>query len=233
VPQLRQGGFYPEALEKGLSSEPALTMTLAEMYIQGVFTRKVTVILERLCGTSVSYTRVSKTIALLDETLDAWRHRPLSECPYLFLDSRYEKVRQDGQVRDAAVLMACGIDLKDKRQLLGVSASLGEHEIHWRTFLESLVARGLRCVQRITSDSHSGLKAARLAVFGGLPWQRCQFHLQQNASAYVPRRTMLSEVAADIRAIFNAPDRASADTFLQKAMEKYVEPLRNWLPGWK
>jgi len=232
VPQVRQGGFYPEALDKGLRSERALTMTLAEMYIQGVSTRKVTAILERLCGTSVSSTQVSKAIALLDETLEAWRHRPLSECPYLFLDARYEKVRQDGQVRDAAVLMACGVDLKGKRHLLGVSASLGEHEIHWRTFLESLVARGLRGVQLITSDAHSGLKAARLAVFGGLPWQRCQFHLQQNASAYVPRRAMLSEVAADIRAIFNAPDRASAEIFLQKARQKYAKTaskLAAWL----
>ncbi len=231
VPQVREGGFYPEALEKGLRSERALTMTLAEMYIQGVSTRKVTAILEQLCGTSVSSTQVSKAIALLDETLEAWRQRPLSECPYLILDARYEKVRQDGQVRDAAILMACGIDLEGKRHLLGVSASLGEHEIHWRTFLESLVARGLRGVQLITSDDHQGLKAARLAVFGGVPWQRCQFHLQQNASAYVPRRAMLSEVAADIRAIFNAPDRSSAETFLEKAIEKY-EKTASKLAAW-
>jgi transposase-like protein len=207
VPQVREGGFYPEALEKGLRSERVLTMTLAEMYIQGVSTRKVTAILEQLCGTSVSSTQVSKAIALLDDTLEAWRQRPLSEYPYVILDARYEKVRQDGQIRDAAILMASGIDLKGKRHLLDVSASLGEHEIHWRIFLERLVARGLRGVQLITSDDHPGLKAARLAVFGGVPWQRCQFHLQQNASAYVPRRAMLSEVAADNRAIFNAPDR--------------------------
>lgn len=232
IPQVREGGFYPEALEKGLRSERALTMTLAEMYIQGVSTRKVTAILEQLCGTSVSSTQVSKAIALLDETLKAWRQRPLCECPYVILDARYEKVRQDGQVRDAAVLMASGVDLKGKRQLLGVSVSLGEHEIHWRTFLESLVARRLRGVQLITSDDHQGLKAARLAVFGGIPWQRCQFHLQQNASAYVPRRAMLSEVAADIRAIFNAPDRSSAETFLGKAIEKYeksASKLACWL----
>jgi transposase-like protein len=232
VPQVREGGFYPEALEKGLRSERALTMALAEMYIQGVSTRKVTAILEQLCGTSVSSTQVSKAVASLDETLEDWRQRPLSECPYVVLDARYEKVRQDGQVRDAAILMASGIDLEGKRHLLGVSASLGEHEIHWRTFLESLVARGLRGVQLITSDDHSGLKAARMAVFGGIPWQRCQFHLQQNASAYVPRRAMLSEVAADIRAIFNAPDRSSAETFLRTAIEKYeksASKLAVWL----
>jgi putative transposase len=232
VPQVRKGDFYPEALEKGLRSERALTMTLAEMYIQGVSTRKVTAILEQLCGTSVSATQVSKASALLDEILEAWRQRPLCECPYLILDARYERVRQDGQLRDAAILMACGIDLKGKRHLLGVSASLGEHEIHWRTFLEELVARGLRGVQLITSDDHQGLKAARKAVFGGLPWQRCQFHLQQNASSHVARRAMLSEVAADIRGIFNAPDRSTAEFFLQKAIEKYektASKLADWL----
>jgi transposase-like protein len=232
IPQVRQGDFYPDALEKGLRSERAITLTLAEMYIQGVSTRKVTAVLEQLCGTSVSATQVSKAIALLDETLEAWRNRPLCECPYLILDARYEKVRQDGQVRDAAILMASGIDLNGKRHLLGVSISLGEHEIHWRTFLESLVARGLRGVQLIISDDHSGLKAARLAVFGGVPWQRCQFHLQQNASAYVPRRALLSEVAADIRAIFNAPDRSSAEAYLRKAIQKYektASKLAVWL----
>ena len=232
VPQVRKGDFYPEALEKGLRSERALIMTLAEMYIQGVSTRKVTAILEQLCGTSVSATQVSKASALLDETLEAWRQRSLGECPYLILDARYEKVRQDGQQRDAAILMACGIDLQGKRHLLGVSASLGEHEIHWRTFLEGLVARGLRGVQLITSDDHQGLKAARVAVFGGVPWQRCQFHLQQNASNYVTRRAMLKEVAADIRAVFNAPDRSSAEFFLRKAIEKYektASKLADWL----
>jgi len=232
VPQVRKGDFYPEALEKGLRSERALIMTLAEMYVQGVSTRKVTAILEQLCGTSVSATQVSKASALLDETLEAWRQRPLGECPYVILDARYEKVRQDGQQRDAAILMACGIDQQGKRHLLGVSASLGEHEIHWRTFLEGLVTRGLRGVQLITSDDHQGLKAARVAVFGGVPWQRCQFHLQQNASNYVTRRAMLKEVAADIRAIFNAPDRSTAEFFLHKAIEKYektASKLADWL----
>ncbi len=170
---------------------------------------------------------------MLDETLEAWCHRPLRVCPYLYIDARYEKVRQDGQVRDASVLMACGIDLKGKSQLLGVSASLGEHEIHWRTFLEGLVARGLRGVQLIISDSHAGLKAARLAVFGGAPWQRCQFHLQQNASAYAPRRAMLAEVAADIRAIFNTPDRASAEAFLSRAIQKYQKSASKFAAWWK
>lgn len=232
VPQVREGGFYPEALEKGQRSERALTLTLAEMYVQGVSTRKVTAIVEQLCGTSVSSSVVSRAAALLDETLEAWRNRPLGEVPYVFLDARYEKVRQDSQIRDAAILIATGVGLDGKRQILGVSISLSEHEVHWRAFLQSLVARGLSSVKLITSDDHSGLKAARLAVFGGVPWQRCQFHLQQNAGAYVPRQEMRKEMAEDLRTIFNAPDRNTAETYLAKMVQKYantVPALANWL----
>jgi len=151
VPQVREGGFYPEALEKGLRSERALTLALAEMYVQGVSTRKVTAITEQLCGTAVSSTQVSRAAALMDETLEAWRNRPLGEIVYLFVDARYEKVRQDGQIRDAAILIASGVDCRGKRQVLGVSVSLSEQEVHWRNFLQSLVVRGLCGVQLITS----------------------------------------------------------------------------------
>jgi putative transposase len=232
IPQVREGGFYPQALEKGLRSERALNLALAEMYVQGVSTRKVTAIVEQLCGSGVSSTLVSRAAALLDETLEAWRNRPLDEMIYLFLDARYEKVRRDGQIRDAAVLLAVGVDGKGHRHVLGVSISLGEHEIHWRTFLQSLVQRGLRGVQLITSDDHAGLNAARLAVFGGIPWQRCQFHLQQNASQHVPRHSMKAEVAADLRMIFNAPNRTTADAYLVQVVEKYAKAapkLADWM----
>lgn len=232
IPQVREGGFYPQALEKGLRSERALTLTLAEMYVQGVSTRKVAVITEQLCGTAVSSSQVSRAASLLDESLAAWRNRPLGEIVYLFLDARYERVRLDGQIRDVAVLIASGIDTTGRRQILGVSVSLGEQEVHWRTFLQSLVERQLRGVQLITSDDHPGLRAARRAIFGGIPWQRCQFHLQQNASAYVPRREMLKEVAADIRTIFNAPDRPTAEAYLARTVQKYADSaskLAAWL----
>jgi putative transposase len=232
IPQVREGGFYPQALEKGLRSERALNLAMAEMYVQGVSTRKVTAIVEQLCGSEVSSTLVSRAAALLDSTLEAWRTRPLGEFVYLFLDARYEKVRQDGQIRDAALLEAVGVDRSGHRQILGVSISLGEHEIHWRTFLQSLVQRGLRGVQLITSDDHPGLKAARLAIFGGIPWQRCQFHLQQNASQYVPRQSMKAEVAADLRMVFNAPNRTTADAYLVQVVQKYAKTasrLADWM----
>jgi putative transposase len=232
VPQVREGGFYPQALEKGLRSERALTLTLAEMYVQGVSTRKVAAVVEQLCGCEVSSSQVSQAAALLDEKLEAWRNSELGEIVYLLLDARYEKVRQNGRIRDVAVLIAAGIDREGHRQVLGVSISMSEQEVHWRVFLESLLKRGLRGVELIISDNHSGLKAARLAVFGGVPWQRCQFHLQQNAQAYVPRKEMQTEVAADIRTIFNAPNRARAEEYLRATVLKYektASKLSEWM----
>ncbi len=232
VPQVREGGFYPQALEKGLRSERALTLALAEMYVQGVSTRKVKAITEQLCGVSISSSAVSQAASQLDTELAKWRERPLGEYPFLFLDAYYEQVREDGHVRDLAVLSAVGVTPQGKREILDVSVSLSEHEVHWRAFLESLQQRGLGGVQLVTSDDHAGLRAARLAVFGGIPWQRCQFHLQQNAQAYVPRKDMLTEVAADIRMIFDAPDRSTAETYLAKAVEKYSQRasrLSEWL----
>ena len=234
VPQVREGNFYPEALEKGLRSERALTLALAEMYVQGVSTRKVKAITEQLCGISVSSTQVSNAASLLDGELEKWRERPLGEYPYLYLDAYYEQVREDGQVRHLAVLVAVGVNRAGKRDILGVSVSLSEHEVHWRAFLEQLKTRGLGGLQLIISDDHAGLKAARLAVFGSIPWQRCQFHLQQNAQAYVPRKELQAEVAEDIRTIFQAPDRATAEAYLAKAVQKYEKTasrLSEWMTG--
>lgn len=223
IPQVREGGFYPSALEKGMRSERALTIALAEMYVQGVSTRKVKAITEQLCGTQISAMQVSRATAQLDGVLQEWRERALGEIRYLFLDARYEKVREGGQVRDAAVLLASGITPEGERQVLGVSVSLSEHEVHWKSFLSSLKERGLHGMALITSDAHEGLGAARRAVFGSIPWQRCQFHLQQNASAYVPKKAMQAEVAADIRAMFTATDRKTAEEYLLKAIRKYAD----------
>ena len=166
--------------------------------------------------------QVSRAAAQLDEVLQEWRERPLGENTYLYVDARYEKVRDAGQVRDAAVLVATGITPEGERQVLGVSVSLSEHETHWKTFLKGLKDRGMNGVKLVTSDDHIGLGAARRAVLGSVPWQRCQFHLQQNAGAYVPKQAMRYEVAADIRSMFNAPDRKAAEGFLQAAIQKYA-----------
>jgi transposase-like protein len=232
VPQVREGGFYPSALEKGLRSERALTITLAEMYVQGVSTRKVKAITEQLCGTEISSTQVSRATAQLDGILQEWRERPLGEVSYLYVDARYEKVREAGQVRDAAVLVATGISPEGERQVLGVSVSLSEHETHWKAFLKSLKDRGLNGMKLIISDDHEGLGAARRAVFGSVPWQRCQFHLQQNAGAYLPKQHMRAEVAAEIRSIFNATNKTRAEELLLEAIQRYATTaprLSAWL----
>lgn len=231
VPQTRDGGFYPNSLEKGLRSERALKLALAEMYVQGVSTRKVAKITEQLCGIEVSSMQVSRAAQLLDESLSAWRDRPLGAFPYVFLDARYEKVREGGSVIDVAVLVAIGVDESGHRQVLGTSVALSEQEVHWRTFLRTLQGRGLHGVKLFISDAHAGLKAARTAIFPSVPWQRCQFHLQQNAQGYVPRQDLKRVVAADIRAIFTAPDEAEAKRLLQamlKRFEKTAPKLVQW-----
>lgn len=222
VPQVRgETAFYPSALEKGLRSEQALKLAMAEMYVQGVSTRKVSAIVEELCGTAVSSTQVSDCAKLLDAELQKWRDRPLGACPYLVFDARYEKVRHDGQLRDCAVLIALGITPEGQRIILGVSVALSEAEVHWRAFLQSLLQRGLCGVTFIVSDDHSGLAAARQAVFGPVPWQRCQFHLQQNAQAYVPRQDQRAEVARAIRGVFECPSRLAAEQRLKEIVAHY------------
>lgn len=224
VPQVREAGFYPSALEKGTRTEQALNLALAEMYVQGVSTRKVCDILVKLLGpeVSISSTQVSRVAEKLDAGLAAWRERPLDEeIPYLLLDARYERVREAGQLVDCAVLVAVGITASGHRRILGVSVALSEAEVHWRHFLESLIRRGLKGVKLIVSDDHAGLKAARRAVLPSVPWQRCQFHLQQNAHAYVTRLDQRKPVAQRLRAIFNAPDRTEAERLLQQAINTW------------
>jgi transposase-like protein len=232
VPQVRSSGFYPHSLERGSRSERALKLSLAEMYVQGVSTRKVKAITEKLCGFEVTSSQVSRAVAELDEHFKQWRERPLSQMPYLQLDARYEKVREGGLIIDQAVLTAIGIDTAGRREVIGISISRSEAEAHWREFLQKLIERGLVGVKLITSDDHTGLGAARKAVFPSVPWQRCQFHLQQNASQYVVRMEQRKEVAADLRAIFNAPSREEAERMLAQGVKKYSQSaprLSEWM----
>jgi transposase-like protein len=232
IPQGRSSAFYPSALERGTRSERPLKLALAEMYVQGVSTRKVAAITEQLCGFEVTSSQVSRAMAELDEHFKQWRERPLGQMAYVQVDARYEKVREGGLVIDQALLQAIGIDSQGCRHVPGLSVSRSEAEGHWREFLQRLVERGLSGVRLITSDSHTGLEAARKAVFPSVPWQRCQFHLQQNASQYVTRQEQRKEGAADLRAIFNAPGRVEAERLLQATVKRYSESaprLSEWL----
>jgi len=227
VPQVRdvEGGesFYPRSLERGQRSERALRLAVAEMYVQGVSTRRVAEITEELCGLGVSSTDVSRAARLLDEELEKWRTRPLGCFPYIILDARYEKMRHGGSVRDCALFIAIGIDENGKRAVLGTSVGLSEAEVHWREFLTSLQERGLHGVKLITSDDHKGIKAALQARFTGVLWQRCQVHLQRNAQAYVPKVALRCKIAEELRQIFNAADRPEAEQKLKDFVKSWSE----------
>jgi putative transposase len=232
VPQTRGIEFYPSALERGTRSERALKLAIAEMYVQGVSSRKVTAVMQELCGLDVTSMDVSRAVRALDEEFQKWRERPLGEIVYLLLDARYEKVRVAGTVVSCALLIATGITAEGQRTVLGVSVSLSEAEVHWREFLGSLQQRGMHGVQLIVSDDHEGLKAALRARLAGVPWQRCQFHLAQNMLAYVPPSLSQEEASRDLRAVFNAPSRAEADRLLAMMVKKYeaaAPKLADWL----
>lgn len=224
--------FYPQALERGRRSCRAVMLAVAEMYIKGVSTRDVEAVMQEFGLQSLSSTQVSRAAKLLDAELEAWRKRPLGEIRYLILDARYEKVREAGVVRDAAVLSAIGIGPDQRRRVLGVSCAISEAEVHWRAFLESLVARGLRGVTYIVSDDHPGLGAARRAVLGGATWQRCQYHLAQNAIHHSPNLAIRKAIGKQLRRVWDAPDIEAAVAELARLVESYREPARKlaeWL----
>lgn len=210
IPQVRGISFYPSSLEKGCRSEKALKLAIAQMYVEGVSTRKVSDITEKLCGFEVSASQVSRCAALLDEELTKFKERPLGEFPYVFLDARYEKCRITRQVIDVAVLVAIGVNSQGCREVLGVSVELSEAEVHWRNFLQSLQRRGLCGIKMIISDDHSGMGAASKAVFPTVVYQRCQFHFAQNAQSYSPTKAMKPEIADAIRSIFQSSSRESS-----------------------
>jgi transposase-like protein len=225
VPQVRDSDtpFRTSLLEKGSRSDRALKSAIATLYVQGVSTRRVTKIMEELCGFEVSSGQVSNLNKQLDEEFAKWRARALLEIRYLILDATYYKVRIDGTVRDCATLKAIGIRRDDgKRMILGVSCALSEAEVHWREFLIALKERGIGIPDLIISDAHAGLKAALRAACNSSPWQRCQFHLQQNAGHLVTKQDLKSLIATQIAAIFNAESRPHAE-----------ERLRVFLQAWR
>jgi putative transposase len=232
VPQARGIAFYPQCLEKGERSERALKLAIAEMYVQGVSTRRVTPIAKELCGFELSSTQVSRVAAVLDEELERFRKRRLGHIAYLYLDADYQKVRYDGQVRDIAVLKAVGINKDGFREVLGISCNLSEAEVHWRTFLEDLLSRGLKGIELLISDDHTGLRAALRAVLPSVPWQRCLFHLAQNAQSYVPSKAMKGEIAQAVRDVYQALDRQEAERRVKETAQKYEKrapKFCNWL----
>jgi len=208
VPRDRGGQFSTELFERYQRSEKALVLALQEMYLQGVSTRKLRRVTEKLCGTSFSKDQVSRMTQALDEELALWRRRPLTKrYPYLVIDARYEHVREDGQVENDAVLHVMGIDEEGYRDMLSVGVAPGEEEESWGEVLRDLLDRGLdaEAVRCVVSDEHRGLGAAVQRYLPRAMCQRCQAHYQRNAGTKVPRKAR-AEVHARLRDVFEAPD---------------------------
>jgi transposase-like protein len=211
VPQDRDGTFSTELFARYQRSEQALVTTLMEMYVQGVSTRKVAAITEELCGTSVSKSQVSALVGRLDPELQAWRERSLTAAayPYLVVDARYEPARVDGRVVSVGVLIVAGVRDDGRREILAVAEADTESEATYHDLFTRLKARGLRGVERVTSDDHQGLTAAIRRHFQGASWQRCQVHFGRNLRGLVgsTHRGRLSE---DLRGIFAAARACAA-----------------------
>ncbi|TRC83306.1 IS256 family transposase [Mesorhizobium sp. WSM4303] len=221
VPQDRQGRFSTELFERYQRSERALVATLAEMYVQGVSTRKVKAITEELCGHAFSASSISAINKRLDESLKAFAERPLHEpFAYLILDARYEKVREAGIVMSQAVLIAVGIDWDGRRQILAVEMANRESRSAWRDFLVALKARGLRGVELVVSDDHAGLVAAIGEVIPEAAWQRCYVHFLRNALDHLPRKHG-DDCLQELRWLYDRRDLAEAKADLAAWLAKW------------
>ena len=222
VPQDRQGLFQTEVFKRYQRSERALLLSLAEMYVQGVSTRKVKAVTEQLCGHAFSASTVSEAAKQLDAELERVMRRPLEEAyPYLILDARYERVREDGVIRSRAVLVALGVDWEGRRQVLAVELANRESVSSWQEFLLGLKQRGLRGVHLVVTDDHPGLRQAVAKVLPEAAWQRCYVHFLRNALDHLSRtsdRTVLQE----LRWLYDRHDATEAR-----------HDLRSWLERWQ
>jgi len=211
VPQDREGTFSTELFSRYQRTEQALVVTLMEMYVQGVSTRKVAAITEQLCGTAFSKSQVSALAGRLDAELAAWRERPLTAAryPYVVVDARYEHVRIDGRVVSQGVLIVAGVRDDGRREILAVEVADTESEATYEALFRQLKVRGLRGVEVVTSDDHAGLRAAIARHFQGASWQRCQVHFARNLAGRVGTKHR-KRLGADLRGVFAAASAAQA-----------------------
>jgi len=222
VPMDREGTFKTELFDRYQRSEKALVLSLMQMYLEGVSTRKVKDITEVLCGTSFSKSTVSRLTGQLDTELAAWRDRSLEAVayPYLVVDARYEHVRVDGRVVSQGVLVVKGVRSDGQRELLAVDVADSESEATYDALFRKLKERGLHGVQLVTSDDHKGLVAAIQRHFQGASWQRCQVHFLRNARGKVARKHQAA-LTSDLKAIYAAPDREWALDAARGVVERW------------
>jgi transposase-like protein len=222
VPRDRSGEFSTALFERYARSEKALVAALAEMYVQGVSTRKVKAITEELCGHSFSASAISAINKGLDDSLARFANRHLDEAyPYLILDARYEKVRDAGVIRSFAVLVAIGINWEGQRQVLAVETANRESQSSWKDFLLGLKKRGLTGVEFVVSDDHAGLKKAIQEVLTDAAWQRCYVHFLRNALDYLPRKAD-DDCLQELRWIYDRRDILEANRDLAAWIGKWA-----------
>jgi len=224
VPRDREGKFSTRLFERCQRSEKALILALQEAYVNGVSTRKVSRITEKLCGTEFSKDQVSRMAQELDEELDRWRGRRFDKrYPYLVIDARYEHVRDDGRVMSEGVLTVEGINEQGHREVIAVAMAPGEDKSSWGDLFRGLIEREFDPseVVFVTSDDHLGLRDALQRYFPHAIWQRCQAHYQQNAASMVPRRDR-TEVHDQLRDVFAAPDHEEAQRRAEQMIEQWV-----------
>ena len=219
VPRDRNGTFSTQLFERYQRSEKALVLSLMQMVVQGVSTRRVKRITERLCGRRFSKSTVSELTKGLDEHVEAWAERPLAACPFLICDAMQVKVRRQGAVRSTTVLLAVGVTSKGRREILGLEVALGETGPAWERLLRQLKARGLEGVEVATSDAHEGLRQALAEHFPGAIWQRCQAHFRRNVADQTPAK-LKDDMHETLDAILGAasPEKAR-QAFDQAAAE--------------
>ena len=223
IPKIRRGSYFPSFLEPRRRSEQALVSVVQEAYVAGVSTRKVDQVVESL-GLRISKSEVSRLCQGLDEQVDAFRNRPLEgRYPYLWLDAKVEKVRDGGRVVRKCLVVAYGVHESGYREVIALDVGEAETEAFWRSFLRSLVERGLQGVELVVSDAHAGLKKAIAQVLG-CAWQRCSVHFLRESLGHV-RKDQQGMVAALLRPIFNADSGEQARALVGDALERLRKPL--------
>jgi putative transposase len=221
VPQDRAGRFSTELFERYQRSEKALVAALAEMYVQGVSTRKVKAVTEELCGHAFSASSISAINKKLDASLKAFSERRLEEAfPYVILDARYKRIRDAGVIASQAVLIAVAVDWEGRRQVLAVELANRESRSSWKDFLLALKRRGLSGVEYAVSDDHPGLKAAIREVLPEAAWQRCYVHFLRNALDYVPRKVD-DDCLKELRWMYDRRDLAEVRRDLAQWLAKW------------
>ncbi len=223
IPKIRRGSYFPSFLEPRRRSEQALVSVVQEAYVAGVSTRKVDQVVESL-GLRISKSEVSRICQGLDEQVDAFRQRPLEgRYPYLWLDAKVEKVRDGGRVVRKALVLAYGVHESGYREVIALDVGEAETEAFWRSFLRSLVERGLSGVRLVVPDAHAGLKRAIAQVLG-CAWQRCSVHFLREALGHA-RREQQPMLAALLRPLFNADSGEQARELVGDALKRLRTPL--------